>query len=232
LFQNQPETIFVNLFDEVKLDIVEEAMKWPGKETGGMLFGTIENTEDKQTISISKVVIPPEETAIRKSSYFEIDPEYSREILDQETALYLGNWHKHLGFGGPSQGDKAQIGDFFQNNPHRNTILTLIIDCLSEEEYNFILEVYRGNEISEHDSDSPSFKVITFRENNSIFESVNTSISINSISEKGISEALITRLKQELVEVYNSVNSVEDVYLLDGVHPAEKIVSFPYRFLS
>ena len=117
MFQNQPETIFVNLFDEVKLDIVEEAMKWPGKETGGMLFGTIENTEDKQTISISKVVIPPEETAIRKSSYFEIDPEYSREILDQETILYLGNWHKHLGFGGPSQGDKAQIGDFFQNNP-------------------------------------------------------------------------------------------------------------------
>ncbi|MHA2237111.1 MAG: hypothetical protein ACXAB2_01935 [Candidatus Hodarchaeales archaeon] len=230
MFQNQAETIFVSISDEVKAGIVKESAKWSEKETGGMLFGTVEESEVKLTISISKVFIPPEETAIRKSTYFEIEPTYAREILDSEPLLYLGNWHKHLGFGGPSHGDHSQIGNFFQNNPHRNTILTLIIDFLSEDDYNIILEVYRRKEEINEDIESSLFIITPLQEKNLPYDPIHTLTSVKSSSEKGISEKLIALLKQTIIMVYSSVESVEDIHHLEGSLPDEKIISFPYRF--
>ncbi|MCK4848902.1 MAG: Mov34/MPN/PAD-1 family protein, partial [Candidatus Heimdallarchaeota archaeon] len=118
--ENRMISIFVQFNQSVHDIIVKEASSWPDLETGGMLFGKITESENSLSVTIDKTYIPPDSSCIRKSSYFEIDPDQAKEILESESALYLGNWHKHLGYGGPSSGDHRQIEDFFLNNPHLN----------------------------------------------------------------------------------------------------------------
>ena len=127
--------------------MINEASLWPDLETGGMLFGKITESENSLCVTIDKTYIPPDSYCIRKSSYYEIDPDYAKELLENEPSLYLGNWHKHLGYGGPSSGDHRQIEEFFLNNPHLNVIITCILDFLSDDNHELIIEVYLRSDI-------------------------------------------------------------------------------------
>jgi hypothetical protein len=60
--------------------------------------------------------------------------------MDEDTAIsetkrmekigleYIGNWHKHLGYGGPSYGDDKQAEIFLNRNLHKRSYLSLILD--------------------------------------------------------------------------------------------------------
>jgi len=124
-------------------EMIQEAAKWPETETGGMMFGKIVDKNSILEITISKTYIPSENDSIRNKTYFEINPDYQREILDKEELLYLGSWHKHLGYGGPSHGDHNQVEEFFRINPHKKIVLAVILDFISEEDYELIIEVYK-----------------------------------------------------------------------------------------
>ncbi len=203
--------------------MIEESTKWHGKETGGMMFGKISDKESALLIRIDKTHIPPVEECVRNNTYFEINPEYARLILDTEKLLYLGNWHKHLGYGGPSYGDHQQIQDFFNLNPHKNTVVSLIIDLPTDNNHTIIIEVYQRKENLE-DGTENNFQ--TFR----ISESNISYYSGESISKKevGITGEQISIITQELIQVYESEFTLSDIHNFIGSSPDEKILSFPY----
>lgn len=207
------------MFDEM----IEEAAKWPGKETGGMMFGKIQDMESSLKIRIQKTHIPPIEECVRNNTYFEINPEHARLILDTEKYIYLGNWHKHLGYGGPSYGDHSQIAEFFVVNPHKNIVISLIIDLLAKDNHEVIIEVYRRNENIEENTEL-NFQTFRIKESN-------ISYYLDEISEdeEGITKEQIALVKQELIGFYKSKFTREDIHLFMGSIPNERILSFPYQ---
>jgi hypothetical protein len=207
-------------------EMIEEAVKWPGNETGGMMFGRIKENESGLEIIIEKTLIPPEEECVRNNTYFEINPEYARLILDNENLLYLGNWHKHLGYGGPSYGDHRQITEFFTLNPHKNLVVSIIVDFLTENDYELTVEVYIRN-VNNGEEAKNSFQTFRISESNLTFFSEE-----NKISEKvvGITKEQVSIIKQELVQGYNSEFSIEDIHQFTGSTSDEKLLSFPFQF--
>ena len=127
--------------------IDSEACSHPRRETGGMLFGSFDETGDALTVSIEAVEMIPDEVADRTASHFGINPEYTDQILDRYCPeyTYLGNWHSHLNYGGPSQGDYRQIARFFGANENRDLVVAMIMDrqMLSPISFEPIIEVYR-----------------------------------------------------------------------------------------
>lgn len=205
--------------------MIVEAAKWPGNETGGMLFGKIITKGSSLEIRIEKTYIPPEELCVRSSTYFEINPEYAKEIMyNEEQLLYLGNWHKHLGYGGPSHGDHRQIKEFFDINPHRKVVLSAIVDFFTVEDHELLVEVYRrrGNIEEEDKVTLQSFKVV---ESNISFFSDSTQLEKDS----GITKEQIDIVKQELVQVYDEIFSTKDIQEFAGSTVGEKILAFPFQ---
>jgi hypothetical protein len=204
-------------------EMIEESTKWHGKETGGMMFGKISDKESGLLIRIEKTHVPPVEECVRNNTYFEINPEYARLILDNEKLLYLGNWHKHLGYGGPSYGDHQQIRDFFNLNPHKNTVVSLIIDLPTDNNHTVIIEVYQRKRNLEDEAED-NFQ--TFR----IAESNISYYPGEGISEKevGITREQMSLIKQELIQVYESEFAIKDIHHFLGSSPNEKVLSFPY----
>ncbi|MFW9905078.1 MAG: hypothetical protein ACFFFH_12140 [Candidatus Thorarchaeota archaeon] len=217
MLDNQAETIFIELNRNVFNEMIEESTKWQGKETGGMMFGKIDETESGLLIRIDKTYIPPVEESVRNKTYFEINPEYARFILDTERLLYLGNWHKHLGYGGPSYGDHQQIGEFFTLNPHKNTVVSLIIDLHTEDTHAVIVEVYRREKNEEEISN-----------NFQTFRIAESDISYYS-EEASITKEKLSPIKQELIQVFDSKFRIEDICHFSGSTPNELILSFPYN---
>lgn len=207
-------------------EMIEEAIKWPGKETGGMMFGRIKENESGLEIRIEKTDIPPEEECVRNNTFFEINQEYARLILDNENLLYLGNWHKHLGYGGPSYGDHRQITEFFTLNPHKNFVVSIIVDFFIEDDYELTVEVYRRNKNILEEAKN-SFQTFRISDSNLTYFSDD-----NNISEKvvGITKEQISIIKQELVQFYNSKFTIEDIHQFTGSTSDEKILSFPFQF--
>lgn len=227
MFHYQDETIFVQINQDTHEAMKEEASLWPGKETGGMMFGTISEEETNLKIKISKIIIPTDEYCSRKRGFFEIDPSHAKKIVENEKLPYIGNWHKHLGYGGPSQGDLRQIEDFFTFNPHLNIVLTFIIDYHSQNEYELIIEIYRRREtnLEEKENNFDTYRVL--QKNISIFQD-----EMNIIEpEMGISEEKILRIKRELTAVYDYKFTVDEIDVLAGQTPNEKIISFPQSFV-
>jgi len=109
LFPSQEDTIFIHIEQKVFDSMLDETTKQNEIETGGMMFGRISEADSQIKIEILRIYIPPDDSCIRKRSFFEIDPAYAKKVLASEEFLYLGNWHKHLGYGGPSSGDHQQI---------------------------------------------------------------------------------------------------------------------------
>jgi hypothetical protein len=206
--------------------MLSETTKWHEVETGGMMFGRISESQSDLKIDILRTYVPPDESCIRKRSYFEIDPMYAKKVLNSEQLLYLGNWHKHLGYGGPSGGDQHQIADFFVNNPHLDTVVTFILDFYSEQEYNLFIEVYIRRNI-ETEAKSQLFQTFRVLKENIIISSEE---GVPPLPIKGITKEKLTVIKEKMVSVYDGMFSAQDVNEFVGQTQDEKIISFPYQF--
>jgi hypothetical protein len=226
LFQDQAESIFVQIDQEMFASMLKETSLWSGKETGGMMFGEISRIESNLEIQILKTIIPEDDFCVRKSAYFEIDPEFAKKVVENEKNLYLGNWHCHLGYGGPSKGDLKQIEDFFDVNPHLNIILTFIIDFSSEEDYELIIEVYKRLDHS-FNQQSKSFEIYRVPQDNITFFKEKLKVIE---PRKGISKEKLNIIKKELVKIHDSKFSINEVKDFTGQTPDEIIISFPYQF--
>ncbi|MHA1971907.1 MAG: Mov34/MPN/PAD-1 family protein [Candidatus Hodarchaeales archaeon] len=226
--QEQEESIVVLIDQKILSNMLNEAEKWLEVETGGMLFGSVQQSNLTTKIIISKTYIPPE-TATRKSSmYFEIDPDYARKVLKKEKLLYLGNWHKHLGYGGPSRADHQQVKEFFLQNPHKNLIIAVILDYRSTEDHNLIIEVYKRIE-SLFQENKGEFETYLISEDQIHFFTCGS--SEESSSFLGITGIQIAMIKQNLVETFDPLFNEDQIHEFSGSSPGERIISFPYEFV-
>jgi proteasome lid subunit RPN8/RPN11 len=119
--------------------IVQESKKFKNIETGGLIFGRKINT----SAIILKIINLP--NATRNQIYFEIDEELAineTRKMEKRGFEYLGNWHKHLGYGGPSIGDDNQAEIFLISNTHKQIYISLIIDFDEDETFDLIGTVY------------------------------------------------------------------------------------------
>ncbi len=218
-------SIFVQFNQSVHDLMVNEASLWPDLETGGMLFGKISESANSLSVTIDTMYIPPDTSCTRKSSYYEIDPNYAKEILENESTLYLGNWHKHLGYGGPSSGDLRQIEDFFLSNSHRNVIMTCILDFLSKDNNELIIEVYKR---TNNDSTNKNEPFQTFRvrpEDITYFNDDHPGEEVTS----GISSEIVKTIKEALLEIYDYNFPINEIDDFPGSTNGERIISFPYQ---
>ena len=125
--------------EDVINEIVEESNRHKNVETGGLLFGQIIG----EYIIILKS-IHFSTNAKRTQLYFEMDEDFAINItkqMEKNNLAYLGNWHKHLGYGGPSNGDDKQAELFLIQNNHKQNYLSLIIDFYNND-YNLIATNY------------------------------------------------------------------------------------------
>src|SRR5215831_18119015 len=86
--------------------IEREARSNEELETGGMLYG-----KNQESSAIVLQVINPTIHANRSRTHFQIDEEFRITVANNMTKLgfdYLGSWHKHLGYGGPSPADDLE----------------------------------------------------------------------------------------------------------------------------
>jgi len=110
-------------------NILEDSNKYGHLETGGLLFGKI---IDKYIIILKVVNMP---NAIRTQVHFEMSEDIAiseTKKMEKSGLEYIGNWHKHLGYGGPSIGDDKQAEIFLVRNLHKRSYLSLILDSCSD----------------------------------------------------------------------------------------------------
>ena len=147
--------------------IVEESNRHENVETGGLLFGKIigEYIIILKTIHLST-------NAKRTQIYFEMDEDFAINItkqMERNNLAYLGNWHKHLGYGGPSNGDDKQAELFLIQNSHKRNYLSLIIDFYNND-YNLIATNYYFDEDEFRKKDIQIQRIVNIRELNNIFK--------------------------------------------------------------
>lgn len=205
----------------------KEASSWRDVETGGLLFGKIKETPASIYIEIHKTILPDDLNCKRETFFFEIDPIFSKDQIKVEKKsglTYLGNWHCHLGYGGPSSGDRQQIPFFFKENSHRDKILTFILNRLvkddeSTDNYEFIVELYKRLEAEDNLNDFHTYRIPT------------ENISFTDLQEEqGVPQERINFIKSSLVDIFNNRFSINDIEIFNGQTPNEKIISFPYTF--
>jgi len=112
-------------------------------ETGGMLFG---KNDGKRIIVF--VAVNPSTNCSRSITHFEIDETFAITTARYMNRLgldYLGSWHKHLNYGGPSKGDDYQAELFLKNNLHIKNFLSVIMDFYNENEFKLISILYCPN---------------------------------------------------------------------------------------
>ena len=147
--------------------IVEESNTHKNVETGGLLFGKIIG----EYIIILKI-IHSSTNAKRTQVYFEMDEDFAINItkqMEKNNLAYLGNWHKHLGYGGPSNGDDKQAELFLIQNSHKRNYLSLIIDFYNND-YNLIATNYYFDEDEFIKKDIQIQRIINIQELNKIFK--------------------------------------------------------------
>ena len=148
-------------------DIVEESNRHENVETGGLLFGRIIG----EYIIILKI-IHSSTNAKRTQVYFEMDEDFAINItkqMEKNNLAYLGNWHKHLGYGGPSNGDDKQAELFLIQNSHKRNYLSLIIDFYNND-YNLIATNYSFDEDEFIKKDIQIQQIINMQDLNKIFK--------------------------------------------------------------
>lgn len=148
-------------------DIVEESNIHENVETGGLLFGKIIG----EYIIILKI-IHSSTNAKRTQVYFEMDEDFAINItkqMEKNNLAYLGNWHKHLGYGGPSNGDDKQAELFLIQNSHKRNYLSLIIDFYNND-YNLIATNYYFDEDEFIKKDIQIQRIINIQDLNKIFK--------------------------------------------------------------
>jgi len=148
-------------------DIVDESNRHEKVETGGLLFGKIIG----ESIIILKI-IHSSTNAKRTQVYFEMDEDFAINItkqMEKNNLAYLGNWHKHLGYGGPSNGDDKQAELFLVQNSHKRNYLSLIIDFYNND-YNLIATNYYFDADEFIKKDIQIQPIINIQELNKIFK--------------------------------------------------------------
>jgi len=201
-------------------DMEEWASKNVGIERGGMLFGDINSELDPPHIIIEKVINVSNKYCSSSSSHFEINMDYAVKTLQENKKKYdyIGNWHSHLGFFGPSHGDIHQVRTFFSNNHRRNTLVTFIMALSNNPKSKFspIVEVYRRNP-NQHDGfDTFSADIIVVRKRNSnrIYNSQSYARSLIPILEKKFAGYIDPR----------------PINLEKGLNESEYIITIPLRY--
>ena len=157
----------VIIAEDIINDIVEESNRHEKVETGGLLFGKIIG----ECIIILKV-IHSSTNAKRTKVYFEMDEDFAINItkqMEKNNLAYLGNWHKHLGYGGPSNGDDKQAELFLVQNSHKRNYLSLIIDFYKND-YNLIATNYYFDEDEFIKKDIQIQPIINIQELNKVFK--------------------------------------------------------------
>ena len=148
-------------------DIVNESNRHEKVETGGLLFGKIIG----ECIIILNI-IHLSTNARRTQVYFEMDEDLAINItkqMEKNNLAYLGNWHKHLGYGGPSNGDDKQAELFLIQNSHKRNYLSLIIDFYNNN-YNLIATNYYFDKDEFIKKDIEIQKIINIQELNKILK--------------------------------------------------------------
>jgi len=163
-------------------DIVEECNRHKNVETGGLLFGKIVG----EYLIILKL-IHFSTNARRTQVYFEMDEDFAINItkqMEKNNLAYLGNWHKHLGYGGPSNGDDKQAELFLIQNGHKRNYLSLIIDFYNND-YNLIATNYYFDKAEFLKKDIQIQRIINKQELNKIFnaKTVNIRNFIDNLSK-------------------------------------------------
>lgn len=247
------------IVDAVYRDMKETAASQPSKEIGGMLFGRIDDAEGLE-VEVQQVVSIPERWYSNSRTHFEIDPEFASHVIDEYTPerKYLGNWHSHLGYGGPSSGDYQQVADFFENNEFREYLLSIILDrkqrvqVVGEPDYEPIVELYRCP--TEH---SPRYETLRIqKETIELVEStdvadhvqfaddirVDENASESStprlyelVSDFDLGDTLTDRLYELIDEVEREVNLNAPLdhghaYLYDSGRTDEVVICFPVSY--
>ncbi|MGZ8887585.1 MAG: Mov34/MPN/PAD-1 family protein, partial [Nitrososphaeraceae archaeon] len=168
--------------EDVINDIVEESNRHENVETGGLLYGKLIG----EYIIILKL-IHFSTNARRTHVYFEMDEDFAINItkqMEKSNLAYLGNWHKHLGYGGPSNGDDKQAELFLIQNSHKRNYLSLIIDFYNND-YNLIATNYYFDKAEFLKNDIQIQRIINKQELNKIFnaKTVNIRNFIDNLSK-------------------------------------------------
>ena len=222
--------------EDVINDIVEESNRHKNVETGGLLFGKIIGEYIIILIHFST-------NARRTQVYFEMAEDFAINItkqMEKNNLAYLGNWHKHLGYGGPSNGDDKQAELFLIQNSHKRNYLSLIIDFYNND-YNLIATNYYFEKNEFHKKDIQIQRIINKQELKKIFneKKVNIRNFIDNLSknlEDYTGKTFIhskSNKPQKYKLFYEEIYNLQD----NGFSSKNKIVysvfiKFPYLNLS
>lgn len=228
------------IHDDVYRAMNEEAEQKPKRETGGMLFGSFDGSGDSLVVSVERVDLIPDEAAQRSAAHFGIDPNYSDQVLDQYCPefTYLGNWHSHLNYGGPSQGDYQQVSRFFETNPNREYMIAAILDRrqLNPPNFELIAEVYQrasGGTTGEGDFITRRIKAAFLYDRDSEYDPDHRLGSL--VAEFDIRRSLTKRLEglADLIAETTPVHANHEdalVYLDRGGSVDEVVLCLPLRY--
>ena len=224
--------------EDVINDIVEESNRHENVETGGLLYGKLIG----EYIIILKL-IHFSTNARRTQVYFEMDEDFAINItkqMEKSNLAYLGNWHKHLGYGGPSNGDDKQAELFLIQNSHKRNYLSLIIDFYNND-YNLIATNYYFDKAEFLKKDIQIQRIINKQELNKIFnaKTVNIRNFIDNLSKNLEEHTGKTFIHSQSNKSQNYKLFYEEIYNAqdNGSISTNKIVysvfiKFPYLNIS
>jgi hypothetical protein len=219
-------------------DIAVESNRHQNVETGGLLFGKIIG----ECIIILKI-IHSSTNAKRTQVYLEMDEDFAINItkqMEKNNLAYLGNWHKHLGYGGPSNGDDKQAELFLIQNSHKRNYLSLIIDFYNND-YNLIATNYYFDEDEFIKKDIQIQRIINIQELNKIFKRKKLNIRnfTDNLSKNIEDHTGKTFIHSQSKKLQSYKLFYEEIYDLQNSesHAKNKIVysvfiKFPYLHMS
>ena len=117
-----------------------------GTEIAGLLFGI----EDNHNNPIVFKIVTPKTNSKKTATSCILDRDYANTItreLEFNGLYHLGNWHKHLGYGGPSNGDDKEAKHYLEINHHKSKVHALIVDIQGFEFDIYIVSYVKNNDI-------------------------------------------------------------------------------------
>lgn len=188
-----------HLSEKVYLAMEERAAERPKTEVGGMLFGELKKEGGEVVgVHVERVVNVPDDQGVHEATYFSINDTFMNEVVDDYIPpyTYLGNWHSHLGYGGPSSGDHKQVTKFFKENPSRDYLIAIIQDRdggITDPDYNTYIELYeRKNE------GSPDYQILNVSDVETIDHPPERTIDQKEKTE----ENLMNQIENDLATLY------------------------------
>ena len=122
----------------------QEANSYSNNEFGYSVYGAIVGLSSQLVIKM----VNPKDHCVRTPTSFIIDKDFAYNItreIEGSGLVYLGTIHTHLGYGGHSQGDDREARRYFENNPYKNRLASLVID-ISRNEYDIYIISYERHD--------------------------------------------------------------------------------------